>query len=313
VTTRGSSFTVRKFRTDPLTPPDLVRLGTFSASMAAYFWLAMEEGFSLIFAGGTASGKTSSLNAASMFIPPQKKVVSIEDTREVNLPHENWIAGLTRAGFGSDIVQGRPSGAVDMYKLLEAALRQRPEFLIVGEVRGSEALTLFQAMATGHACYSTMHADSAQSAVYRLENEPINVPRLMLQTLDAIAIQIQVRINQRLVRRIREVVEIVGIDPDTGDLLTNTVFRWDSKADKHEYMGKSQILEAIMETKSLGRADLETEWDKRTRIIEWMVEKGIRNVRDVGDIVSAYYSTPDTLLARVAETSKPRPGQGKGN
>lgn len=311
VTTRGSSFTIRKFRADPLTPPDLVRIGTLNAQMAAFYWLAMQEGNSLILAGGTASGKTTTLNAMCQFIPPEKKIVSIEDTREINLPHENWIAGLTRSGFGGEIIAGKVAGTIDMYKLLEAALRQRPEYLVVGEVRGPEALTLFQAMATGHATYSTLHADSVQSAVYRLEKPPINVPRIMISTADAIAIQGQVRIKERLVRRMKEVVEIVGIDPEKGDLLTNTVFEWDNRDDTHRYTGKSQILEDIMEKNNLTSDQVQREWDNRTRVIQWMVRKGIRHITDVADVVSAYYRTPDALMARVTESERTAaPGEG---
>jgi archaeal flagellar protein FlaI len=301
VTTRGSSFTIRRFRADPLTPTDLCRLGTMSPEMAAFFWFAMEEGASLIYAGGTASGKTSTLNAVSTFIPPQKKIVSIEDTREINLPHENWIAGLTRAGFGGEVVAGKVTGTIDMYKLLEAALRQRPEYLIVGEVRGPEAQTLFQAMATGHATYSTLHGDSVQSAVYRLENPPISVPRIMLQTLGGIAVQIQARVNYRLVRRIKEFVEIVGIDPDSKDLLTNTVFEWDNTNDTYRYQGKSVILERIMEKRNWSNEKIKNEWANRTLILEWMMAKGIRRIDDVVNVISAYYSTPDELMRRVRD------------
>jgi flagellar protein FlaI len=304
VTTRGSSFTIRKFRADPLTPPDLVRLGTISSEMAAYFWLAMEEGSSLLFAGGTASGKTTLLNAISQFIPPDKKVVSIEDTREINLGHENWIAGLTRTGFGGETVNGKPAGAIDMYKLLEAALRQRPEYLLVGEVRGAEALTLFQAMATGHATYSTLHADSIMSAVYRLENKPISIPRIMLQTLDAVAVQVQVRINDRMVRRLKDVTEITGIDPDNGDLLTNAVFHWDAGTDAHNFLGNSHVFEMTREKKNLTRDEIEKEWRNRTMIIDWMVEKGIRHIRDVSRVVSEYYRKPETLMTKVRDAMK---------
>jgi flagellar protein FlaI len=312
VTTRGSSFTIRKFRADPLTPPDLVRLGTLSPEMAAFFWFAMQEGNSIIYAGGTASGKTTTLNAVSQFIPPQKKVVSIEDTREINLQHENWIAGLTRTGFGGELLaNGQPAGSIDMYKLLAAALRQRPEYLLVGEVRGPEALTLFQAMATGHATYSTLHADSVMSAVYRLENPPINVPRLMLQTMDAMAVQVQVRIGNRMVRRIKEVVEIVGVDPETGDLLTNTVFQWDPRKDEQVYLGKSKILERIMEKNNLSTEDIEREWARRTEVLRWMLAKGIRRIDDVASIVGAYYSTPDAVLQRV-RAEAPLPARAAG-
>ncbi|MEA3189983.1 MAG: archaeal flagellar protein FlaI [Thermoplasmata archaeon] len=299
VTTRGSSFTVRKFRADPLTPPDLIRLGTFDARMAAWFWFVMELGASFVLAGGTASGKTTSLNAISQFIPPEKKIVSIEDTREINLSHENWIAGITRTGFGGEIVGGKVAGTIDMYKLLEAALRQRPEYLLVGEVRGPEALTLFQAMATGHAVYSTMHADSVQSAVYRLENPPINVPRMMLQTLDIVAIQAQVRIGERMTRRIKEVTEIAGFDPDSRELLTNTVFVWDFATDQHRYLGKSTLLEQVMEARNIPEDQIMKEWSDRTEVLQWMVQQGMRHYADVARVVSAYYRDPKGIMAKI--------------
>ncbi|HHF58677.1 MAG TPA: hypothetical protein ENL44_00545, partial [Thermoplasmatales archaeon] len=155
--TDESTFTIRRFRDDPLTPVDLIENGTMSLEMAAYFWLAIEHGASILYCGGTASGKTSALNALSLFIPPSHKIVSIEDTREVNLPHKNWIAGTTREGFS--MAEGEKSGKdIDMFDLLKAALRQRPRVIIVGEVRGREAYSLFQAMATGHTSYATIHA-----------------------------------------------------------------------------------------------------------------------------------------------------------
>lgn len=298
VTTRGSSFTIRRFRSDPLTPSDLIRVGSMDAGMAAFFWLVMEEGSSVIFAGGTASGKTTTLNAISVFIPPQKKIVSIEDTREINLPHENWVAGLTRAGSAGEMVGGKAAGTIDMYKLLETALRQRPEYLLVGEVRGAEAFTLFQAMATGHAAYSTMHADSVQSAVYRLENEPINIPRIMLQTLRAVGIQAQVRIGPRLGRRMKEIVEIVGIDPDTGDLITNTVFTWDPAKDRHVFFGKSVIFEEIAKKRNAPLDKVVAEWRNRTKILEWMVANGVRHINDVAALIAAYYHNPESVLVQ---------------
>ncbi|MFA5944779.1 MAG: type II/IV secretion system ATPase subunit [Candidatus Thermoplasmatota archaeon] len=299
VTTRGSSFTVRKFRADPMTPPDLIKLNTLSSEMAAWFWFAMELGHSFILAGGTASGKTTSLNAISQFIPPEKKIVSIEDTREINLSHENWIAGVTRTGFGGELRSGKQAGSIDMYKLLEAALRQRPEYLLVGEVRGPEALTLFQAMATGHAVYSTMHADSVASAVYRLENPPINVPRMMLQTLDIVAIQAQIRIGEKMGRRIREVTEVVGFDPETRELLTNMVFEWDSATDVHKYLGKSYVLEQVMESRHMSEEDVEAEWRSRVEVLQWMMDNNVRHVTDVARDFSRYYRDPKGLLAGV--------------
>ncbi len=311
VTTRGSSFTVRKFRAEPLTPIDLVYLGTISLELAAYFWFLMEQGASLIMAGGTASGKTTTLNAACQFIPPEKKIVSIEDTREINLQHENWIAGLTRAGFGHGS-EGKATGAVDMYDLLGAALRQRPEYLLVGEVRGKEALTLFQAMATGHAVYSTMHADSVPSAVYRLENEPINVPRMMLQTMDVIAIQGQVRIHDKLARRVMDITEIAGFDADTGDLLTNNVFLWDPETDTHEFLGKSHILEERMRRNNMTEAQLNDEWADRIKVLKYLTDHDVRDFEEVARYVQRYYRDKPALMQMLSGPPRRGPrGGGK--
>ena len=150
VTKRGSSFTIRRFRDNPFTPVDLLKFRTMSPEMMAYLWIAIENGQSMMVCGGTASGKTTTLNATLLFIPPQMKIVSIEDTRELNLPHENWVPSLTRAGFGAkNPTSGKAPGEIDMFDLLAAALRQRPQYLMVGEVRGAEAFIVFQAMATG--------------------------------------------------------------------------------------------------------------------------------------------------------------------
>ena len=179
VTTKGSTFTIRKFSEDPFSPPDLIEFHTMSSEMVAYMWLAVENGINALIAGGTAAGKTSTLNALCLFIPRESKIVSIEETREINLPHPNWIPGVVRSGFG-EVVGNKVIGEIDLYDLMKAALRQRPEYILVGEIRGKEAYVLFQAMATGHTTYSTVHADSAQSLIHRLEGKPIEIPRIML-------------------------------------------------------------------------------------------------------------------------------------
>ena len=178
VTKKGSSFTIRRFKENPFTPLDLLKFKTMSTEMMAYLWIGIEHGQSMLVCGGTASGKTTTLNAVLLFIPPQMKIVSIEDTRELNLPHENWVPGLTREGFGGkSTVTGRAAGEIDMFDLLTAAMRQRPQYLMVGEVRGKEAYVVFQAMATGKTCYSTFHAEDVQAMVHRMENDPINLPQ----------------------------------------------------------------------------------------------------------------------------------------
>jgi flagellar protein FlaI len=291
VTAHGSTFTIRKFRDEPITPTDLVEWGTFSPLSIAFFWLAVESGKSCIFAGGTASGKTTSLNAISLFIPPNAKIISLEDTRELKLPHPNWIPSVTRESFDTE---GR--GEIDMYELLRAALRQRPEYLLVGEVRGREALTLFQAMSTGHVTYSTIHADSVASVVHRLENPPINVPRNMLSALDLVSVQIQSRIGGQRIRRMKQLIEILDIDPRTNELITNEVFKWHAVSDEIRYSGKSFVLEEIMEERGWNEARMREELKRRQELLEWMRVKMIRHYRDVAKMLISYYRDPESVM-----------------
>ncbi|WP_445475880.1 type II/IV secretion system ATPase subunit [Methanococcoides methylutens] len=291
VTTHGSTFTIRKFSEVPITPIDLLRWGTFSSECMAYLWLCIENNKSLIYAGGTASGKTSSLNAVSLFIPEKAKIISLEDTRELKLPHPNWIPGVTRDSFTAD-----DRGAVDMYDLLKAALRQRPEYLLVGEVRGKEALTLFQAMSTGHTTFSTMHADSVSSAIHRLENPPISVPRNMIQALDIMCIQAQTYSMGKRVRRNLKVVEIIDIDPNTRNVRTNDVFVWDSSTDAFHRAGESKALMDIRMRRGWGSVDVSRELANRKRVLEYMVDNNIEDFKRISDIINAYQSTPDKLL-----------------
>lgn len=299
VTTKGSTFTIRKFKEDPLTPPDLVRFNTISAEIAAFLWLAVQFGDSIICSGGTASGKTTTLNAICLFIPPQMKIVSIEDTKELNLPHENWISGLTREGFGVKNNDGSALGEIDMYELMRAALRQRPQYMIVGEVRGKETYTLFQAMATGHTTYSTMHADSAQSIVHRLESPPINLPRILLSALNIIILQGQVRLGENMVRRVKEIIEIVGIEERTNEIITNSVFKWIPASDKFRFYGQSSLFDKICEIKNMTRKEVIDEWNRRKEIIKWMTKKRVRSYLDVAKVVSAYYKEPDKTIEMV--------------
>jgi len=294
VSSMGSNFTIRRFREEPFTPVHLVEFNTMSPEMAAYFWMAIEHGASAIISGGTASGKTTTLNALGLFIPPQAKIVSIEDTREINLPHPNWIASVTRETSGES-----DETRIGMFELLKAALRQRPEYIIVGEIRGEEAVVLFQAMATGHTVYSTMHADSIFSVIHRLEGEPINIPRIQLQALDIVAIQAQVRIGRKRVRRIKEIVEVVGIDPSTEDILTNDVFKWNPRKDTFDYYGKGQVMDRIAEFRNWTDRELNEEFNKRVEVIKWLMEKGIKHYVDVGHIVAGYYKNPDKIMEMI--------------
>jgi archaeal flagellar protein FlaI len=294
VTAHGSTFTIRKFKDEPITPTDLIEWHTFSPLAIAYIWLCVEAGKSAIFAGGTASGKTTALNAISLFIPPMAKIVSLEDTREVKLPHPNWIPSVTRDSFDT---AGR--GEINMYELLRAAMRQRPEYIIVGEVRGKECQTLFQAMSTGHVTYSTTHADSVASVVHRVENPPMDVPRNMLSALDFILVQVQARVGGKRIRRNKQIVEILDIDPRTNELITNEVFKWRSATDEHTYSGKSYLLEEIMEAKGWSDNRMREELKRRQEVLEWMRIKKIRHYKDVAKILISYHRDPESVIEKV--------------
>ena len=304
ITTKGSTFTIRRFRSDPITATDLIVYKTMSAEMVAFMWLIVENGVNALIAGGTASGKTSTLNAISLFIPRESKIVSIEETREINLPHPNWIPGLARSGFG-EVINDKLAGEIDLYDLMKAALRQRPEYILVGEIRGKEAYVLFQAMATGHTTYSTFHADSAQSLIHRLEGKPIEVPRIMLQSLNIVTIQIQAEVNDQLVRRCKQIVEIVDIDPSTKEILTNEVFHWDPIKDEFYYSGKSYTLERIRGQHGLSKEEMMFELKRRIKVLEWMKNNNIRAFKDVARMIASYLERPDEIMIKISKKSEP--------
>jgi len=300
VTTKGSTFTIRKFKEDPFSPPDLIEFNTMSAEMVAYLWLAVENGINALVAGGTAAGKTSTLNAFSLFIPREAKIVSIEETREINLPHPNWIPGVSRSGFG-EVIGGKVAGEIDMYDLMKAALRQRPEYILVGEIRGREAYVLFQAMATGHTTYSTVHADSAASLIHRLEGKPINIPRIMLQALDIVCIQVISRIKNKRARRCKQIIEIIDIDPTTKEILTNEIFRWDPVDDTFAYNGKSYILERIRAEKDLSREEMAQELKRRSQLLDWMNKNNVREFNKVSTLIARYVENPAQLMEKIQD------------
>jgi flagellar protein FlaI len=301
VTTRGSSFTIRRYKEKPFTPVELVKFKTASADMVAYIWVAIENGKSMMVCGGTASGKTATLNSAALFIRPGAKIVSIEDTREINLPHENWIPGTTRTGVGERGADGKAAGEIDMYDLVRAALRQRPNYIVVGEVRGAETYTMFQAMATGHPTMSTMHADSVKSMVNRLENPPINTPRILLTALNFVVIQTHARIGDSIVRRIKQIVELVGFEPETNELITNTVYEWDPATDTFLFKGHSFLFDEIMEVKNMTHEEMEGEFARRVDLVNYMLQKGIIDFREISKFVVSYYQYPEETIKRIRD------------
>ncbi|OGS43464.1 MAG: secretion system protein E, partial [Euryarchaeota archaeon RBG_13_57_23] len=300
VTKRGSSFTIRRFKENPFTPLDLLKFKTMSTEMMAYLWIAIEHGQSMLVCGGTASGKTTTLNAVLLFIPPQMKIVSIEDTRELNLPHENWVPGLTREGFGGKShITGKAAGEIDMFDLLTAAMRQRPQYLMVGEVRGKEAYVVFQAMATGKTCYSTFHAEDVQAMVHRMENDPINLPRALITALNIVLMQAQVKVGTKMTRRVKSLTEIVGIDPETNELITNSVYTWNPADDTFNYSGHSYVYEKVRMARNWSPREMEREIKRRVDILDYMKKIAMDNHKKVATIISAYYKDPEKVMKEV--------------
>jgi len=294
VTAKGSTFTIRRFKDSLISPIDLIHWGTFSVEAMAYIWLCVWHGKSILFVGGTASGKTTSLNAIALFILGTSKIITIEDTREIKLPHKNWIPSVSRESFTDD-----EKGAITMYDLLKAALRQRPEYIILGEVRGDEAITLFQAMSTGHTVYSTSHADSVDSMIHRLEYPPMGVPRSMMQALDVFAIQSQVSIKGIKTRKNLEITENQGIDPITKNIRTNKLFNWDPITDEfsgiNSYLS-SKVLSDIAKSNSWDEAQLKKEMEERIKLLELMT-KELATPHEFITTIRAYKVNPDKVRA----------------
>ena len=290
VTARGSTFTIRKFRGVPITPIDLVNYGTFSLEMMAYLWMAVDNGSNILIAGGTASGKTTVLNAIAMFIPPESKIVSIEDTREINLLHKNWIPAVTR-----EVEEG--AHGIEMFDLLRSALRQRPEYVLVGEVRGREAHTLFQAMATGHITMSTFHADSAETVVKRLTKQPINVPLMLLDSLDIIPIQKMTKVGNKLARRCTKIVEVTGVDFENETLKTNDLFMW--HPDEFEFSGESEVFVKIMDKLNMSEMELGEEFARRRRVLEGLQQRGMSDFQSLNKVLHDYSIDPEATEKKI--------------
>lgn len=291
VSSRGPTFTIRKFTKIPWTPGQLLNMKTLSPEMLAYFWLLLEHKSNILIAGGTASGKTTLLNAIAFFIPPEARVVSIEDTRELNLPRENWLPSVSRTALGQGTV-----GEVDLFSLLKNSFRQNPDYVIVGEVRGKEAFVLFQGMASGHSSISTMHADSVDTLVKRLETPPIELSPTLMNTLDCVAIMTHALVNKQETRRLREIVEIVNITPE-GIALTNTPFIWNAREDIFYFKKDSKVFEKIANRYGLTIEELNEEFDARSRILYELQKRKIFDFNQTQKIINEYHKNPNAVLS----------------
>ena len=288
ISSKGPTFTIRKFTKVPLTPTQLLALKTLSPEMLAYFWLLVQYKCNILVSGSTGSGKTTLLNALAFFIPSEARVVSIEDTREINLLHENWLPSVTRSGVSG-------IGEVDLFTLLRESFRQNPDYVIVGEVRGKEAYVLFQGMASGHPSLSTIHADSVETVIKRLETPPINLSPTLVNTLDALAIMTHATTNNQDTRKLREVFEIIDVSPD-GEAETNKAFSWDASKDVFYFKKSNKVFEKISQRYGISEESLEQELSIRAKLLFALLKKKIFSFEKVQKIIHDYYKNPKKVL-----------------
>ena len=300
VTPKGSTFTIRKFKKTPLTIIDLIIYKALSPEIAAYYWFLIENRHSVMIGGDIGGGKTSMLNAISLFIRPTLKIVSIEDTQEIRLPHQNWEMMVTRQGLGTGAgaVGEAGIGSISMFDLLRAALRQRPDFIIVGEIRGEEAYALFQAMATGHLGLTTIHAEHVQGVLHRLTTKPMNIPQTQVENLNAISIVRRLVVNNVSLRRTISVSEMVGWDREKNDFKIQDIFRWDVEKDIYIKIGRSPLLDRIATQWGYSQEEIDQELQMRQTILEYMVRKHLRSYEEVSKLVLDYFSDPQQIYRK---------------
>jgi len=295
VTPFGTAFTIRKFREDPYSMIDLINIGTFTEEMAAYFWMCLENRASIMVLGGTAAGKTTALNALCCLIKPGSKIITIEETAELNLSHENWVSLIARQSYG---LGGSSIGEVSLFDLVKATLRHRPDVLIVGEVRGQEAYVLFQALATGHGGLCTMHAENIDSAVKRLTQKPMDISPAYIPLMNVVMSIQRVHLTKgtekKAYRRVMNSNEIA----DYGDY--RTVFKWNPQKDEQQaFFDKSVILSSVSEKVGQSKKDLIDEIGRRKDVLHWMRERNIRSYKDVAAIIAEYYARPKQIYEKV--------------
>ncbi len=295
VTPFGTAFTIRKFREDPYSMIDLINIGTFSEEMAAYLWICLENRASIMVLGGTAAGKTTALNALACLIKPGSKIITIEETAELNLPHDNWVSLIARQSYG---LGGSSVGEVALFDLVKTSMRHRPDILIVGEVRGQEAYVLFQALATGHGGMATMHAENVDSAIKRLTQKPMEIAPAYIPLMNVIMSIQRVHLikgtEKKAYRRVMNVSEIADFEDYRG------IFKWDPAKDEHlATFDKSVLLSSMSERLGTNKKDLQVEIGRRKDVLHWMRERNIRSYRDVAAIIAEYSARPKQIYEKI--------------
>ncbi len=276
-TPAGSSFTIRKFKEDPLTIVDLIINETIDESIGAYLWMLMENKMSVMIVGPTGAGKTTALNATACLVRPDFKLISVEEVQEINLPQENWVSTIARTGFGGD-----SEGEVTLYDLIKSAVRHRPALILVGEIRGEEAYVLFQALATGHGGLCTMHADDVETVIKRLTQPPMSIPQNILSLMNCVIVVKQVRttgLNRGKKMSGRKFVTVSEIDNNGSP---NEVFTWNMKSDSFKQnLENSYLFGKIGKAQDVPLSVVKQEFDRRRQILLNMVDKNLRDFKSV--------------------------------
>ena len=297
VSADGPSLTIRKFKKDPLTIIDLINSKTISVELAAFLWLCIDglgvKSANAIISGGTSSGKTTTLNALTSFINPKERIITIEDTMELQIPHEHIIRMETRPSNVEN------KGELTMNDLVKNSLRQRPDRIIVGEVRAQEAITLFTALNTGHSGFGTLHSNSARETITRLTTEPMSVPKIMIQAIDFIIMQKRIYTPTGVsYRRISEVAEIVG--SEEGVIQLNKIFEWNPESDTIENVSiSSKTLSQIANLSGKSLYEINKEIESREMVLKYMINHNIHSEDDVNGILELYYANPQKVLNRI--------------
>ena len=293
----GPSLTIRKFKKDPLTVIDLINSKTISVELAAFLWVCIDglgvKSANAIISGGTSSGKTTTLNALCAFINPKERIITIEDTLELQIPHEHVIRMETKPANVEN------KGELTMNDLVKNSLRQRPDRIIVGEVRADEAITLFTALNTGHSGFGTLHSNDARETITRLTNEPMSVPKIMIGAIDFIIMQNRIYTPSGVsFRRISEVAEVVGIEE--GVVQLNKIFEWNPESDEIDKVGiSSKTLSQITSLSGKSHEEIEREIENRQIVLNHMVKQDIRSVDDVKSILDLFYKDSEKVLDRI--------------
>ncbi|MBT8252117.1 MAG: type II/IV secretion system ATPase subunit [Nitrosopumilus sp.] len=290
VTPKGTSFTIRKFKQDPYSVIDLISFGTISVEIAAYLWMLMEAKMSIMVIGSTGSGKTTILNAITGLVDPDYKIFSVEDVAEINIKHDNWFSLVSRVGFGTE-----GEGEIGLYDLIKSGVRHRPDYIVVGEIRGSEAYVMFQALATGHGGLCTMHADSLESASKRLQQKPMDIPASYMALMNC-AIVIR-RVKGQDGKGIRKAISIQEIK--TSDSF-HSAFKWDPKSDYFEsQLDSSEMLDRIANQTGRSMDELLDELERRKTLLNWLAQRGVRRYDKVSEMIGQYYRDPVPLMNKI--------------